>query len=97
MEAQQTQRINERCDPIVLHRCCEIATAINRALVNLDFLIRASPPATGSWQEEFVTLERRHVDLDCKTISVSGKDNRRRAVALSRRRSQCPCRSLSAW
>lgn len=82
LEAQQSRRMKERRDPIVLPEDRDIETAITRAPGNLKFLIRAAL-LTGCRQEELVTLERRFVDLDREAISVLGKGNKRRVVSLS--------------
>lgn len=82
LEAQQSRRMKERRDPIVLPEDRDIETAIARAPGNLKFLIRAAL-LTGCRQEELVTLERRFVDLDREAISVLGKGNKRRVVSLS--------------
>ena len=61
LEAQQSRRMKERRDPIVLPEDRDIETAIARAPGNLKFLIRAAL-LTGCRQEELVTLERRFVE-----------------------------------
>lgn len=82
LEAMQSRRLKERRDPIVLPEDRDITTAIARAPGNFKFLIRAAL-LTGCRQEELVTLERRHVDLTRKAISVLGKGKKRRDVSLS--------------
>jgi integrase/recombinase XerD len=82
LDAMQSRRMKERRDPIVLPEDRDIATAVARAPGNLKFLIRAAL-LTGCRQDELVTLERRHVDLARKAISVHGKGNKRRMVSLS--------------
>lgn len=82
LEAMQSRRMKERRDPIVLPEDRDIATAVARAPGNLKFLIRAAL-LTGCRQDELVTLERRHVDLPRRAITVLGKGNKRRVVSLS--------------
>lgn len=82
LEAMQSRRMKERRDPIVLPEDRDIATAIARAPGNMKFLIRAAL-LTGCRQDELVTLERRHVDLTRRAISVLGKGNKRRDVSLT--------------
>ncbi|WP_457105942.1 tyrosine-type recombinase/integrase [Methylobacterium sp. P5_C11] len=82
LEAQQSRRMKERRNPIVLPEDRDIAIAVDRAPGNFKFLIRAAL-LTGCRQDELVTLERRHVDLARGAISVLGKGNKRRVVSLS--------------
>ncbi|MCJ2127685.1 tyrosine-type recombinase/integrase [Methylobacterium sp. E-045] len=82
LEAMQSRRMKERRDPIVLPEDRDIAMAVERAPGNFKFLIQAAL-LTGCRQDELVTLERRHVDLQRRAISVHGKGNKRRVVSLS--------------
>lgn len=82
LEAMQSRRMKERRDPIVLPEDRDIAMAVERAPGNFKHLIRAAL-LTGCRQDELVTLERRHVDLPRRAISVLGKGNKRRVVSLS--------------
>lgn len=82
LEAMRSRRMKERRDPIVLPEDADIERVIARAPGNFKFLIRAAL-LTGCRQDELVTLERRHVDLARRAISVHGKGNKRRLVSLS--------------
>ncbi|KMO18542.1 tyrosine-type recombinase/integrase [Methylobacterium indicum] len=82
LEAMQSRRLKERRDPIVLPEDRDIERVIARAPGLFAHLIRAAL-LTGCRQDELVTLERRHVDLNRRAISVLGKGNKRREVGLT--------------
>ncbi|BAQ44340.1 tyrosine-type recombinase/integrase [Methylobacterium aquaticum] len=82
LDAMRGRRMKERRDPIVLPEDAEIERVIARAPGLFKHLIRAAL-LTGCRQDELVKLERRHVDLNRKAITVHGKGNKRRVVALS--------------
>ncbi|WP_162596326.1 tyrosine-type recombinase/integrase [Methylobacterium sp. 17Sr1-1] len=82
LEAMRSRRMKERRDPIVLPEDRDIERVIARAPGNFKLLIRAAL-LTGCRQDELVTLERRHVDMNRRAISVRGKGNKRREVSLT--------------
>jgi integrase/recombinase XerD len=82
LEAMRSRRLKERRDPIVLPEDRDIERVIARAPGLFAHLIRAAL-LTGCRQDELVTLERRHVDLSRRAISVLGKGNKRREVGLT--------------
>lgn len=82
LDAMRSRRLKERRDPIVLPEDRDIERVIARAPGLFKHLIRAAL-LTGCRQDELVTLERRHVDMSRRAISVRGKGNKRREVSLT--------------
>jgi integrase/recombinase XerD len=75
------RRIEERRNPIMLPRNEDIALVIERAPGMVKDLIRAAM-ATGARQDKLLRARRDDVDHDRRQLTVTGKRDKRRTVAL---------------
>src|SRR5262249_28331105 len=75
------RRIEERREPIILPRQEDIALVVERAPGMVKDLIRAAM-ATGARQEELLRARRDDVDHTRRQLTVTGKRDKRRTIAL---------------
>ena len=75
------RRIEERRDPIMLPRSEDVALVIERAPGMVKDLIRCAM-ATGARQDELLRARRDDVDHNRRQLTVTGKRDKRRTIAL---------------
>jgi integrase/recombinase XerD len=75
------RRIEERRDPIMLPRSEDVALVIERAPGMVKDLIRCAM-ATGARQDELLRARRNDVDHDRRQLTLTGKRDKRRTIAL---------------
>lgn len=78
----RSAKLRERRDPIVLPELAHVDRVIARAPAMLG-AIAAAALATGCRQEELVTAERPRLDHTHKQLTVIGKGNKLRVIALN--------------
>jgi integrase/recombinase XerD len=75
------KRVKERREPIMLPRQEDIDLVVDRAPGMIKQLIRIAM-ATGARQDELLRARRDDVDHDRRQLTVTGKRNKRRTIAL---------------
>jgi integrase/recombinase XerD len=75
------RRIRERRDPIMLPHIVDVDLVISRSPGMIADLIRAAV-ATGARQNELLTARREHIDHDRRQLTLVGKGNKLRVIAL---------------